>query len=630
MEPNAKPIRVRRHRISKQGIKKELEKEAVKEVKQVIRDQKAQVRTPRRGQKRAVRSFVKSAKVEKLNKIAISAGAYVVAPKTQLPVRWGSSYNDNKTAVSTPWSLPTVGWSADATFSGQLPASRMLAAIFREPARAIIAYEANFSEQLWTYNFSGGDVGSASLAAYLKGKAHNLLDFFPIMKAINDFLGPNVLMEAESEDPDEILGIGIRIQPIKIKENLRAQGLSESFQWQGKKLQFPILYSDLVKYLEKYTKKEFHKGLHTAVKRSVHATKRLGLSPLFNVAVPDNTTVDLFLPYATAFGTFQPHGSVLFAGTISSKQDQRFFWIDKGATVSFTGDAVTATTSSLELIGNFWSSDGYVQEFVGNSQTVTGSETVQFDIAINTSGYYSFSFSTDNATTIDITDSGFFSEADCFGHHCIPGLESNGYAAEAIRMTAATMMYTNVASMLNLEGKVAMVQFSAGKNWMDLIASQTAITGAADVVNMSAKEGMYGFLKPTQPDDFNFITNLNYDAVGNLTDSFYSIDSPGAFVACDVNITVPDGQDAYWTFTFGIEYITQDVWRPTGRAKGKEADFTEALEFVKKHPQFCQNANHLTSLFNGLKTFFRGASNGIMKYGPGVLDLAKKASEVLA
>lgn len=336
-----------------------------------------------------------------------------------------------------------------------------------------------------------------------------------------------------------------------------------------------------------------------------------------------NVPETLHTPYALATSTYRPHGTTLFAGA-DGVSTSRYFWLDGHTTMSIT--YTTVATQVPVFIADIWTPDGVSQ---GN-YTVAGSTGTSQTTTLKTNaypaGYYAFrvfqTVATGVLSILSMTIQDVGGPICC--HRCIPGYDVNVGSVTGIRVLAAALMYTNEAALINKQGKIAGFQSPQGTHWTDYVKSGGAFSNVASAqgsVTLTVDNGMYGFLKPTKPSDFDVQTYIEVDS-GNLVDSFYPLDHQSAFLVLYTTISITGGQDGYWTASYGVEYQTSDVWREIGFPECEKSVYDRALESLKYLPQFHENPLHISDIWDTIKNSASAMLDGVVKYGPTVATLA--------
>jgi hypothetical protein len=193
-------------------------------------------------------------------------------------------------------------------------------------------------------------------------------------------------------------------------------------------------------------------------------------------------------------------------------------------------------------------------------------------------------------------------------------------------------MFTNTAAELNLGGTIAAVQTGEADHWLDYLSTGGVlgtISKQIDSKIMNMSNGMYGFLKPTGPEDFHYKEDIDLNASGIMVDSTYSIDKPGSFLIMCPNCPTAAGCSGYYTISYAIEYITPDPWREVEYATVNEIEFGNALNQIRLLPQFHENPLHLSDLWEGIKSVGSTILNGVKEYGPMVLTAVKGLAKVM-
>lgn len=348
------------------------------------------------------------------------------------------------------------------------------------------------------------------------------------------------------------------------------------------------------------------------------------------VGVTDYNAQYLHTPYAKSTYSYSPHGSTLFAGA-DGVSPGRYFWLDGNTGLYAT--TVTQYTNVPEFILDLWTPDGIVSD-VYTVVGTTGTANTTLKTPGTAPGYYSVRIKNQTSSgagyitiQMHITDSG----GPICCHRCIPGYDTNVASVNGIRVSAAALMYTNEAADLYKQGKISGFQSPQGTHWTDYVRSGGAfnnVAGSQGSVTTIVSKGMYGFLKPTKPNDFDIQTYIEVDN-GVIVDSFYPLDHQSAFIVMYAQVTTSQGQDGYWTISYGLEYQTTDVWRAIMYPTMEKEVFDRALEFLKYLPQFHENPLHFSDIWGAIKKGAKSILKGVVKYGPDVIKVAAAASKLM-
>jgi len=130
-----------------------------------------------------------------------------------------------------------------------------------------------------------------------------------------------------------------------------------------------------------------------------------------------------------------------------------------------------------------------------------------------------------------------------------------------------------------------------------------------------AKNGMFGFLKPTGEEDL--IMKRHFATTGiTISDSFFELKPSSEYVVFAFNIPDADGQASSYEIRNALEYETNDVWRQTVAPEYDKSIFDMALSRVKTIPQFHENPTHIKNILNKVGTFLKGVFNAGRTYLP--------------
>lgn len=346
-----------------------------------------------------------------------------------------------------------------------------------------------------------------------------------------------------------------------------------------------------------------------------------------------------------------PHGQYLFAGRHGLSDVQRGFWADGGTDFQVSSPVAGLPAGGLAV--KFKRSNGREWIDIIQGQILPGGNTPgRFQSSTLPSGYYSFEIGfVDPArsqavaqfytVTVDYTWNSTTNV--CYGHLSVPDVENQFGAIDAVRMTALSLMVTNNSAAIQKQGTLCGVQFDKGTTWTESIDFQH-FTSNRKAKLMPSDNGMYGFLKPMQEEDFDLLSEFVRASEGETTEklSVFPSLSDAAFliipdtsyigVAFDVNKpsgVFPTGVTAYWTRAFGIEFITNDQWRSLTRSTLSPEIVELALHLISELPQWHENEFHISDLWEGIKSFASRVANGIMEYGPSVIKGATMLAPLL-
>ncbi len=329
------------------------------------------------------------------------------------------------------------------------------------------------------------------------------------------------------------------------------------------------------------------------------------------------TPSPLYIPYLSFLSGNSIHGPLLFPGRLP---DQRLNWfyvgvaqvtINNTGSTSFGVSAMTFRDDVVTQLGNF---------------TIAASGSQSFGpFALGTyfsSNIFSQTASSAAIGTLQVTISaGVVTPA----HLALNGIINNSASAEAFKVYAASVMYTNTASPLNRQGKVAGIQLPAG-SWWDQYLNFDTIADLESADSRDVVNGIYGFLKPTQPRDIDFIPFDTVSTNNLSTDTWWPLRRPSDFLAVAVKVLASsNGQDGYFTIAHAFEFRTTDPWREVEMAHISPHTVEFAMMLVSRCPQWHENPLHLSDIWNWIKKTSQDVYESVKEALP---DIVKGATTV--
>jgi len=331
-----------------------------------------------------------------------------------------------------------------------------------------------------------------------------------------------------------------------------------------------------------------------------------------------NKEVSFKIPYMydiTTLGKSGPHGAIWFGGAFHD-DEYRYFYFSANTLITLTYTCPGSATMTW-YINQFYNHN--IQEHV-QSMTATGTGTT-LTLTVAESGYYSISV-VSNVTQECALETLTVKGGSTFGHQCLPHLNNNLSSAENIRMVASAICITNKAAELSRCGKVCTVQVPATKEWDELAFKLADIDSSNGAVTMGFEKGVYTYLKPTQPEDFDFKSYVEVNDNGILMDSFYPIVPESAYLAIHVNVQNVDGRNSLAVISSGIEYQTQDTWRVTDVAKTDLIGQSKGLEEIKYLRQVYENPTHFGDIMRQIREAASRVGKAVIEYGPTAMKIA--------
>lgn len=341
----------------------------------------------------------------------------------------------------------------------------------------------------------------------------------------------------------------------------------------------------------------------------------------YEATIPAGVTMN-FKPVAALWnssgstGQYKPHGPYYYPGRWD---DQYMLWIDKGSKLKLNITEASDSGSFVFELHSFTTKYNPTVASVIVTPGVGGDGTATYNIT--ESAYYSVSV-TESIPSAKfsaniVNDTGI----SHYGHHFLPGFDDNVYSVQALRLSALAIMFSPRASPLNLQGEIFAAQVPASAPWITYTDANT-IDSAQGRGRKLAKQGIYAWLRPTQPSDWNFVETMKFTSTNEIADGYFNLKGHSEYLALLATCTDTQGRDNRVTAWWGGEYRTKDSWRTLGVPTVSSQAFDEALEAMKFAPQFYENPSHLAKIWSVVKSTTKAVLNGIKRYGPQIVSAA--------
>lgn len=348
-----------------------------------------------------------------------------------------------------------------------------------------------------------------------------------------------------------------------------------------------------------------------------------GTTNQFNLEgpMPAYSVIPMDTAYLLPLNSYQPHGDVL--GVAVTKDDRTGgVWLNSAANdlITLSVNAISGTTPSMYPQLYRWDGAKWQLYLEGTAVSTTGTQNLAIK-QDSDRGYYIVKFrnGTANPITTLTVHATLYQSAAVFCHKTLPYLYQKMAAIEEVRVNAYSLMFSNKAALLNLSGKIAAYQSPGSVTWDSwALGGFGQVSSANGAVQLDARNGIYIFGKATMPEDFDYVDAIQTD-VGSVSKLAYDLDSTRSYVVIYSEISTTAGQDAYWTRSFGVEFLTKDQWFDVCPPEYSEEMFRQALVLLRDLPAIHENPLH----WEDIKNFAKQAVGAVLKYGPTVIDIAK-------
>jgi len=322
------------------------------------------------------------------------------------------------------------------------------------------------------------------------------------------------------------------------------------------------------------------------------------------IEIEPDAVIAVEAPYAVPHSSSQwkPHGDMMWCGR-ANDHPASFFFINGGSghsdylNIYFSSPIAGAGDLVIRLLRY---ENGIVQTH-STWESPVGAANASF--TINSSGYFGIEIACGPTMNyLSVTRITFICAGATFRHLSAGGLDANIKAVGDHRVLSSSLMYTNKAAPLNLQGEIVGMQYSGSRPW-DVVAAG-GFKGIAESNGSTiyrADKGMYAFIKPTGPENFQ-LKNGPVNVSGHITRAGFMLDAPDPYVVIAVNVDQENGRDGRWTSCVHIEYETTDTWRPVLQPDADPEAYRDAFLIIGRMGQFSHNPNHLSKFWNSVKS----------------------------
>lgn len=315
------------------------------------------------------------------------------------------------------------------------------------------------------------------------------------------------------------------------------------------------------------------------------------------------------------------HGDVLYPGQVDDSTRQYYWFFPQG---NAKAELINSSSFTIGVIVY-----RYYRGVINQDRVVSCPPNTSTLLHDGSDGYYAYDMSTTAGSvtaslqlrySANIGSGG--SLASIPGHFALPYMVENTASADAIKLYGASLMFTNTAAPLVRQGKLAGCQIPRGREWIDFLSYSTVST-LQNACSMDAVNGMYGFLKPTQPEDFNF-RDRDEITSGVVTQAYFKLSPDSDFLAIAGSVSTVEGRDGYFTASYALEYRTNDQWRETSAPHISPNVVSTAMMLVGRLPQWHENPLHLSDIGKWLSSTMNSIYEGVKEALPKIVDVASK------
>lgn len=321
--------------------------------------------------------------------------------------------------------------------------------------------------------------------------------------------------------------------------------------------------------------------------------------------------------HATAVtpGTVPTHGPVQFA--MRAPDGVPCLWIDSPTGASYV--QITGLPAAVAMTFRRYNGDNTTD--VTQTSAGGGLDTYIFTAG---SGYYAIGLQYNgggndgSALTFEVTST-FVGASYSYAHTVLPGLLTNAASFTSGRISAVSLMLSNYSAELSKRGRITGWVAPDSADWTQY--ATTAVNGAilnavanpwgrvsglADATDLEAKDGMYGFLLPTDNEAMNMkpMCDVPVGAYADVATTFALeplLPEDGFLVivldaAAATAATTLDDRVFVRTSFYHFEGLTGDPWRATDFPNMAPSHYLDDLCLLRKVKVFHSNKWHFSEI----------------------------------
>jgi len=310
---------------------------------------------------------------------------------------------------------------------------------------------------------------------------------------------------------------------------------------------------------------------------------------------------------------WMPHRQMLPAGAFPDEPDGRPFWMMEGHQIKYHhSGSITATAGGGTVVFESWvyeNNRATLSEVQVHVEAAAGTMTPwDFIFQAPRDGYYAFKHGFRDASaplatvalnydSVHLLSNGVLY---CWAHRMSPGLYQSLTSVGRPIFQSGDLQFNNTSKILNKEGYIFQANMPGDRHWRDYT---TDVDQAFDAVkNKKTHPGAkgchcwLGFSK-------NALDKRDYymnHPVYGLVDSYYPVSTTEPFTMTGIVMQDEDSRSFKYQIYNIIDYETQDTWRMTRKPRASVKDWDDAIQLLKRVPQFNSNEDHVAVINRAL------------------------------
>lgn len=337
--------------------------------------------------------------------------------------------------------------------------------------------------------------------------------------------------------------------------------------------------------------------------------------------MPALSEFDLPVAYLTSnpLADWMPHGLQLYCGQ-DTNASTGYVWCDAGAVLTWNLSVPLPSLQTTLIRVKRWDGSNVIDEAGLLINFLTGEDTRTMTIVAP--GYYRFNVQSSWDTYTLHAKIQWNTET--MQHRCVHQFEGLNSVVTSVRVNAVSFLYNNTSSVLTKNGSIAAKQFPKGTDFWDVMANgYDTVASASNAKEHQLKDGLYAFLKPTQPSDFDL---LDYHHTGHLTGDLTATHFPIVPVSGILAVVLQfedGGGSAKYHINHSVEFETDAQFFDVRPPVCSPFDIFQTIETVSNMTAICENPTHVREIRAKILSMIGAASRFIINNGPMMLKVAE-------
>lgn len=313
--------------------------------------------------------------------------------------------------------------------------------------------------------------------------------------------------------------------------------------------------------------------------------------------------------HATPTVGYQPHGPFLFPGF---DDGHNYMWVDRDAAgVGTTGNIIVTFNAAVSVVGEFvavilltWDGNG---EVVTNSLVVTSVSVpnTSATVAVRNLGGYTRVVVTNSTTTVASCTISSSGTSPVWAHRSLGDISTWLTVVSGSRILANAALWRNVASPLNANGSVVGATVYEALPWQFLTGGYDALTALSTFRSDNAATGYYGFITPSNSDDFAFNDDINQSAfrTGGFPDGSYPLKERAPYKAIAMRVGDSLGRTTSLSLCSVFEYLSTTKTSEFKFGRHTPAEWSLAMNLIGTIPSDYENPVHWEKIVRAIGSF---------------------------